>query len=147
MKLGGFVGLCTWMPFRNSAIEIARRYEHDAQDQEQVTNLRVSSLTSRPNSPSSQVAAEIKGFLGIPRRASVNNDVLATPVFLSHSQDDKVVPAENGRLLKDCLEKLGMRVTWKEYTGEDHWIYEPEDETVRNSIDDIEEFIGLCTSR
>ncbi len=76
----------------------------------------------------------------------MNNDVLATPVFLSHSQDDEVVPAENGRLLKDCLERLGMKVTWREYAGGDHWIYEPEDETVRNGIDDIEEFIGLCTS-
>jgi lysophospholipase-2 len=161
MKLGGFVGLCTWMPFRNSVLEIARKHKHDTQDQEQATNQGALSLLSQPSSQgstskSSHVAEKIRGLLGVVRGTSVENDTntninanaantLATPVFLSHSKNDEVVPIQNGRLLRDCLETLGMKVTWKEYEDGGHWIYEPEDENVRNGIDDIEEFVGLYT--
>ena len=137
MKLGGFVGLCTWMPFRKSV---------------------AFGLLNQPHSQRSSlhIAENIRALLGVVEQTSVENDTnananaiagnaLATPVFLSHSQNDEVVPIQNGRLLRDCLETLGMKVTWKEYEDGGHWIYEPEDENVRNGIDDIEEFISLNT--
>jgi len=156
------VGLCTWMPFRNSVLEIAHEHRHDAQDQEQVSNLSASSLLRQPHlqkspiSKTSHIAEEIRGLLGLVSRTSAVNEIdininviatnaLATPVFLSHSQDDEVVPIRNGRLLRECLEMLGMRVTWEEYEDGGHWIYEPEDENIRNGIDDIERFVDLYT--
>ena len=41
--------------------------------------------------------------------------------------------------------RIFLGVTWKEYEDGGHWIYEPEDKKIRNGVDDIEEFIGLCT--
>lgn len=54
-----------------------------------------------------------------------------------------MAPIQNGRLLRDCLQSLGMKGLFKEYEDGGHWIYEPDNENVRNGIDDIEEFVGL----
>lgn len=140
MKLGGFIGLCTWMPFRSCITEIAHKHSgHNAG----------ADALSQPHSQgsiskASHIAEGIRGLLGKVERAPAKNDAgrmamadddgyttinaLATPVFLSHSKNDEMVPIQNGRLLRDCLEALGMKVTWKEYMDGGHWIYEPEDE-------------------
>lgn len=144
------------MLFRNSVLEIAHRHnKHDAQDQESALVLLGQPCSQRSRtSNTSHIAEKIRGLLGVVRITSVENtnanaiaiNALATPVFLSHSLNDEVVPIQNGRLLRDCLETLGITVTWIEYEDGGHWIYEPEDENVRNGIDGIEEFIGLNTS-
>ncbi|KAF9874353.1 phospholipase carboxylesterase [Colletotrichum karsti] len=60
-----------------------------------------------------------------------------TPVFLSHSVDDDVVPVENGRVLRDCLsEVLGTEVEWHEYESGGHWFNEPQ------GIDDLASFFS-----
>jgi predicted esterase len=61
--------------------------------------------------------------------------VVETPIFLSHSRDDGVVPIANGKKLYTALEKLGMVVTWKLYEDGGHWINEPQ------GVDDIVSFI------
>ena len=43
----------------------------------------------------------------------------ATPIFLSRSQDDEVVPITHGENLYPTLRDLGFDVTWKKY--EDGW--------------------------
>lgn len=127
MKLGGFVGLCSWMPFRDSVMGIVHNHEHGQLD--------------------SLVSKRVRGLLDMkpPELGGKGNgnNALKTPIFLSHSVNDEVVPVRNGRLLRDCLETLGLKVTWKEYNDGGHWIYEPEDEKIQNGIDDIEEFIGM----
>ena len=50
----------------------------------------------------------------------ITANTLATPVFLSYSQNGEVIPIQNRRLLRDCLEMLGMKVTWKEYEDGSH---------------------------
>ncbi|KAI1492275.1 Alpha/Beta hydrolase protein [Biscogniauxia mediterranea] len=52
-----------------------------------------------------------------------NTIYLKTPVFLSHSADDNVIPIEQGRRLRDVLKLYGMNVTWKEYERGAHWIH------------------------
>jgi predicted esterase len=64
--------------------------------------------------------------------------VLETPVFLSHSRDDDVVPIANGKKLSMTLEKLGMVVSWKQYEDGGHWVNEPQ------GVDDIVLFIHSC---
>lgn len=61
--------------------------------------------------------------------------ILSTPVFLSHSEDDDVVPKFNGDVLYRGLCELGMRVTRKIYGDGGHWIHEPQ------GVDDIVAFI------
>jgi lysophospholipase-2 len=125
MRLGGFVGLCSWMPFRAGAMDIAR--------------------DSKRGQSNSFASKRLRELLDVNTQESEGDDKnpLETPIFLSHSVNDEVVPVQNGRLLRDCLETLGMKVTWKEYEDGGHWIYEPEDENIRNGIDDIKEFVDL----
>ncbi|KAG9228408.1 hypothetical protein BJ875DRAFT_489898 [Amylocarpus encephaloides] len=60
--------------------------------------------------------------------------ILETPIFLSHSRDDDVVPITNGKNSL-TLEKLGMVVSWKQYKDGGHWVNEPQ------GVDDIVVFI------
>jgi len=60
-----------------------------------------------------------------------------TPVFLSHSKDDNVVPWQNGDMLWWRLEEdLGMEVEWRLYEDGGHWVNEP------RGVDDIVGFLG-----
>ncbi|PQE26621.1 phospholipase carboxylesterase protein [Rutstroemia sp. NJR-2017a BVV2] len=112
MKLGGFVGLCSWMPLRAGVLDIASDHQ--------------------PGLSNSSVSKRLRELLDIKPQDPEGNDknVLSTPIFLSHSVNDEVVPIQNGRLLRDSLETLGMKVTWREYEDGGHWIYEPEDENI-----------------
>ncbi|PVH86037.1 alpha/beta-hydrolase [Cadophora sp. DSE1049] len=88
VKLEGFIGMCSWLPFK----------------------LR----TETPNPPRD-----------LTNLSSVS--VLQTPVFLSHSKDDDVVPVSNGRgLSKTLREDLGFKVKWNEYEEGGHWVNEPQ---------------------
>ncbi|KAI0975542.1 lysophospholipase II [Xylaria arbuscula] len=48
-----------------------------------------------------------------------------TPIFLSHSADDDVVPVKDGRELRYILQLLGFQVEWNEYETGGHWVHEP----------------------
>lgn len=59
-----------------------------------------------------------------------------TPIFLSHSVDDQVVPVRNGMAFRDFIERLGcVSLTWKEYDNGGHWINDPQ------GVDDIVAFL------
>lgn len=60
-----------------------------------------------------------------------------TPVFLTHSANDDVVPVEQGRRLRDVLGSYGMDVAYLEYERGGHWIYG------RQEVDDIVEFLKV----
>ncbi|KAI8635648.1 lysophospholipase II [Xylariaceae sp. FL1651] len=60
----------------------------------------------------------------------------STPIFLSHSIDDEVVPIKNGRDLRDTLQSRQLQVEWKEYKDGGHWVNEPQ------GVDDIARFIN-----
>jgi len=98
VRLGGFIGLCSWLPFQDEP---------------------------------STLAAALSG------RQIISEAALATPVFLSHSQDDDVVPIRNGEMLFQGLKSLGMMdVTWKAYEDGGHWVNEPQ------GVDDMVQFLN-----
>ncbi|KAF2108834.1 Phospholipase/carboxylesterase/thioesterase, partial [Lophiotrema nucula] len=86
---------------------------------------------------------ELGGFIGIstwlPHQDHGNIEnleiTLETPVLVTHSEDDEVVPIENGVGLSEGLIGLGMEVEFKCYGDGGHWVDEPE------GIDDIVKFI------
>ncbi|VUC36720.1 unnamed protein product [Clonostachys rosea] len=54
--------------------------------------------------------------------------VKRTPVMLQHCVDDSVVRVENGRVLRETLERFGgegKRVEWREYLDGGHWFNSP----------------------
>ena len=86
--------------------------------------------------------AGLAGFLrakldleGVVPSIVAQSAALETPVFVSHAEDDDAVDIELGRQMRAVLEKLEMRVTWKEYGDGGHWVKEPE------GFDDIVEFL------
>lgn len=104
-KLGGFIGLCSWLPVKDDIEE---------------KTLRSAAL----------------------------NNALQTPVFLSHSKDDIVVPIRNGKKLYHGLKAVGISsITWKEYEkcggGQEdgHWIHEPQ------GIDDMVVFMQQIVAK
>jgi lysophospholipase-2 len=114
VPIGGFIGLCSWLPRLDDIKKISGEFPKEAD--------RV---------------RELRGILG-PISASISDETrtpLSTPVFLSHSKNDEVVPIEIGRELADGLLGLGMQVEWKEYEDGGHWINEP------SGFDDIVAFI------
>ena len=127
IRLGGFIGLNSWLPFEpeittNMADNMAWRIVGD----------RLHYSRKMLNTPTDQ--AETTSVLS----DLSSTFVLETPVFLSHSQDDDVVPIANGKKLSTTLKKLGMVVSWKQYKEGGHWVNEPQ------GVDDIVSFIHSC---
>ncbi|TVY45154.1 Acyl-protein thioesterase [Lachnellula occidentalis] len=82
---------------------------------------------------------KLGGFIGfsswMPLVARTPVQQYTIPVFLAHCKDDDMVPVENGRNLRQDLEKRGLDVTWKEYEDGGHWINEPQ------GVDDVVDFL------
>lgn len=122
IRLGSFIGLSGWLPFQDD-IEMLARYS--ASNYNLLKNIRGLFRTSNKNPV-------------MPLTDSFPNSELAfkTPIFLSHSKDDAVVPFNNGDMLCWGLEEvLGFDVEWKTYEDGGHWINEPQ------GVDDIVAFL------
>ena len=52
--------------------------------------------------------------------------VKATPALVQHCADDDLSRVENGRAVRDSLERFGVDVTWREYPTGGHWLHSPE---------------------
>lgn len=107
VRLAGFVGLSGWLPYKDEIRHISL-YE----------DIRALAHLVRGSNDTS-----------IPERA------LLTPVFLSHSEDDYVVPVTNSEILKEGLASLGMQVELKRYNDGGHWVNEP------RGVDDMVAFL------
>ncbi|KAE8449713.1 hypothetical protein EG329_007488 [Mollisiaceae sp. DMI_Dod_QoI] len=116
IRIGGFVGMSSWLPFQGEVAAVARDFERG----ERLGHIR-------------SIFNESIGSPEIVREG--DGSAIDTPVFLSHSKDDMVVPIKNGVELEKMLRELGVEVTWKAYEDGDHWINEPE------GVDDIVAFL------
>ena len=114
--LGGFVGLCGWMSYED---EMRKSVD-------KLTALR--EMKGRWDRDFGGVLQDSHSATGL--------DALATPVFISHSRDDMVVPVQHGMAMSMALQELGMQVTWKEYESGGHWVQEPQ------GVDDLVEFMA-----
>lgn len=107
VHLGRFIGLSSWLPFP----QIIQNLTHDISYLESMSKV-FEQLGSD---------ARLTDFV-----CEVANNNLSSayqiPTFLSHSEDDNVVPIVNGRELRDTLAGVpnGLRITWKEYEDGSH---------------------------
>jgi lysophospholipase-2 len=119
VRLGAFVGLCTWLPLQAHVENIAIR------------SSRASELQQARGSVDGAVEGLGQGVLtGLP-----SSSPLDTPVFLAHAVDDEVVPIDNGRNMCETLKRLGLSVEWREYEDGGHWFNEPQ------GVDDMVAFL------
>jgi lysophospholipase-2 len=122
IQLGGFVGFCSWLPLQEKVANIAGTLER-------TNKLRL--VDSILNGPTQNVSASLQ-IVGENIGSAFD-----TPVFLSHSEDDEVVPMKNGMQLCSGLENLGFKVSWKCYEKGGHWIHEPQ------GVDDLINFLQV----
>ncbi|KAK4099979.1 alpha/beta-hydrolase [Parathielavia hyrcaniae] len=120
-RLGGFVGASTWLPFAEK-LEWYLGGRDIAEDGEQL----------------SESDAFVKAMTASARRGDSEVNRHQVPVFLAHGTDDAYVDVELGRQAADVFKKVGMQVSWTEYSGADeegHWLKEPDE------FDDIVKFL------
>lgn len=86
-RLGGFIGLCGWLPFEKEIRAIAEAIFEGL------------ALTN-------SLAIKLRDFFEFPWDPFPSESVLATPVLLSHSQDNEIVPSEHVGKLCEIL-RLG----------------------------------------
>jgi lysophospholipase-2 len=113
VPMGGFVGLCSWLPFSKEVNDIATGPA--AAKKSAIDQLQILFGNTTDGSDSERVSL-----------VSRLDSALKTPIFLSHSKDDEVVPIGNGQKLCRGLRSLGASVSWREYEDGGHWVNEPE---------------------
>jgi carboxymethylenebutenolidase len=59
-------------------------------------------------------------FYGRFKKATIHWDNLSAPIFLIYAENDRGVPAEEGRELEKKLKQLGKKVEMKIYPGANH---------------------------
>jgi predicted esterase len=129
IRLGGFIGLSSWLPFEP---EIATTMTNNKAWSMVGNRLHYSHKMLNTPTDQAETTSVLSDFS--------STSVLETPVFLSQSQDDDVVPIANGKKLSTILEQLGMAVSWKPYKDGGHWVNEPQ------GVDDIVSFIRVVES-
>lgn len=103
-RLGGFVGLSGWMPFRNQLMDEAKS---------------CSGGLSLTKFYENTLALSDVGLYDARANAT-------TPALLCHCADDEVVDVELGDQLNDALLALDMEVTFQRFASGGHWIPGPE---------------------
>ncbi len=143
-KLGGFIGLCSWLPFK---VQIESLPVGSKRDTENISlhirtilkmgakrsdfDLDVRKIADETHTDEDKLQTGFNNF-------SIQPDA-KTPIFLSHSKDDDTVPFAMGADLHKGMLSLDADVTWKEYEDGGHWIHP------REGVDDISAFLRGLT--
>jgi lysophospholipase-2 len=122
IRLGGFIGLCSWLPLKDDLRQVSRSLATRGYKLQQIRNLL-------------RVPTEDSSIMPLTDLYPGAELAFATPIFLSHSEDDDVLPIENGMSSRYVLEELGLAVKFKVYEDGKHWINEP------RGVDDIVSFL------
>ncbi|KXX83130.1 Acyl-protein thioesterase 1 [Madurella mycetomatis] len=146
-RLGGFVGASTWLPFAENLERYLggqNRTNSDAQE-----NDAMGDDVTGDDIQVSEADAFVKAMTASARRTPHQRGASEAkrhpvPVFLAHGTYDAYVDIELGRHAACVLRKVGLKISWTEYSGADqegHWLKEPEE------FDDITCFLeSISTS-
>ena len=120
LKLGGYVGMSGWLPFRRQ-IDSVMKVGTDQKAR------RLAALDyMRDTVPVSYLSH-------CPTSERLNG--LATHVFLGHGSKDVKVRTAWGEEMRDTLRNLGVDVVWKKYEALEHWYKVPDE------VEDISGFL------
>ena len=112
LKLGAFVGMSGWLPFRRQISEAVEREEDLNLQRVRALDL-MSDLVPVPSLHTGPASERLACF--------------ATPVFLGHGLQDVKVRTEWGEEMRDALRILGMNIAWKGYDGLEHGYKVPDE--------------------
>ncbi|KAI0973170.1 acyl-protein thioesterase [Xylaria arbuscula] len=155
--LGGFFGMCGYLPFRKEIeAEVSGRSDDDGsnkagergdEDTDEDTDDSEDDLfekssndgTTRPNEPALRAFHFERDLLcldPLPDVTTVAQTASSTPVFLGHGDADEKKPYKQGEAAARTMRAAGYCVEWRLYAGLGHWYKIPDE------IDDIAEFIS-----
>ncbi|KAI1428453.1 acyl-protein thioesterase [Xylaria sp. FL1777] len=147
--LGGYVGMCGYLPFRE---DVEREIEEPGGDgwggggdgDDVFAASDEDDLFERPddkNRPLQEPALRAFHFerdllcLDALPDATLDQTAALTPIFLGHGDADEKKPYELGEAAARTMRAAGYSVEWKLYGGLGHWYKIPDE------IDDIAKFI------
>ncbi|OJD22896.1 hypothetical protein ACJ73_05755 [Blastomyces percursus] len=120
-NIGGFSGMCGWLPFANKIEGLLQRVPRE--DVFTGGGMKVGCMVPK-------FLLDIIRWEGTQAINTARVErILSTPVLLLHGTDDAWIDVELGRQAHRNLTKIGLHVDWVEYSGaenEGHWIREPE---------------------
>ena len=120
LKLGGYVGMSGWLPFRRQIDSVVK-------------------LGTDQKARRLSVIDYMRDVVPVPYLshcpASERLESFATPVFLGHGCKDVKVRTAWGEQMRDTLRSLGVDVVWKGYEALEHWYKVPDE------VEDISSFL------
>lgn len=126
-KLGGVVGLSTWLPFEKILREV--RYQ-DNRDEIRDESVDRNEVDSGPMMTAVQkVLRYAREYLTPMNPTSAAESIPAsinTPIFLAHGAKDEHIRPANAKAAADLLEGLGWDVDWRLYEDLEH-CYSPDE--------------------
>ncbi|KAI1383884.1 phospholipase/carboxylesterase [Hypoxylon trugodes] len=132
--LGGFIGMCGYLPYRT---DIDEAIKDDSADIEEDDPFAPEDAEITPHDPGVKALVFERDLLCLTPslNPSKDNTAQATPIFLGHGDIDEKKPPELGEAAAATMRTAGYDVTWKLYPGLGHWYKVPDE------IDDIVDFI------
>ncbi|MCJ1356220.1 MAG: hypothetical protein MMC33_006214 [Icmadophila ericetorum] len=149
VRLGGFLGLCGWLPLEMEISgylkgEVDREGEREEMDEDERRLLRkIRGLVFDGEETTMACGGKLPSDATIQRGygSSSETSPFHTAVFLGHSEDDEIVPMKNGEDMAQCLIRMGIDVELETYEDGAHWINEPEG--VDDMIDFLRDRVGI----
>ncbi|KAI0011984.1 acyl-protein thioesterase [Xylariaceae sp. FL0662B] len=135
-RLGGFIGMSGYLPFRSEIEDAMKEIEELSEDDPFATSGDEDGGNAKSESPGVRAFSFVRDLVGLePISPTPEAAAKLTPVFLGHGDADEKRPVEQGEAAARTLQTAGYRVQWRSYAGLGHWYKIPDE------INDIVEFI------
>ena len=133
-RIGGFVGMSGYLPFREDIDDAVAQHPVDDDDDNPFADDAENKDQSDPAVKASIFERDLLG-LPVADDCALEKTAHSTPIFLGHGNADEKVPCSLGEAMRDTMRGAGYEIQWKCYQGQGHWYKIPDE------IDDIVEFI------
>ncbi|KAI4868589.1 acyl-protein thioesterase [Hypoxylon rubiginosum] len=132
-RLGGFIGMSGYLPFRSDMEDAVKETTEADEDDPFATD------DDKRTDPEVRAMIFERDLLCLDPLHHPTREATAslTPIFLGHGNMDEKKPIEQGEAAARAMRTAGYKVLWKPYANLGHWYKIP------NEIDDIVDFIQL----
>ncbi|KAK3988577.1 alpha/beta-hydrolase [Cladorrhinum sp. PSN332] len=137
-RVGGYLGMCGWLPFAETIKKEAMEKGDDAEDDDDWDPFQRDDNDDEEGNEKEETSLDISAAVVKTLRECLELDAdgtknpisrpktFDTPVFLGHGGQDPKVPLIHGKEAAERLRAIGFdNVSWNEYQGLGHW-YSPQ---------------------